>query len=179
MSSPPLCFPPAWAPSHRGAGATPAQGCPGSVLCHYPASEPGLPGVGIARRLPGDNLPHSLHAPRCAPDSRPAGSSFLAVETLPRFSWQCTGSSPTPGALSFSHWFCWAHPQSCFGYRLGFGFCNVTKAKGAESVVRCSFQPPAPFSKVPPSTWHHSEHPCSASQWCTGKWEFATHGKKQ
>lgn len=61
---------------YQDGGASPAQGCPGSVLCHYLASEP-MPAVGIARRLPGDNLPHSLHAPRRAPDSRPAPVFWL------------------------------------------------------------------------------------------------------
>lgn len=96
MSSLPLCFPPAWAPSHWGAGATPAQAHPGSVLCHYPASEPGLPGMGIARRLPGDNLPHSLHAPRCAPDSQPA-PVFWLLRRFQGFPGNAQGQAPFPG----------------------------------------------------------------------------------
>lgn len=133
MSSIPLCFPPAWALSHRDDGAALAQGqtrpCTGSGLCHYPASEPGLPGVGIARRLPGDNLPHSLHAPCCAPDSRPA-PVFWLLRGFQGFPGNAQGQVPLPGLSPLATDSAGLTLCLALGAGLDLGFVMLLKQKG-------------------------------------------------
>lgn len=98
MSSLPLCFPPPGMEVQALPRDTPALLCAMILPASQGCQEWALPGVGIARRLPGDNLPHSLRAPRCAPDSRPA-PVFWLLRRFQGFPGNARSQPHSPGSL--------------------------------------------------------------------------------